>query len=88
MTRKSCEDIVHDAVVLGSGRLFPCLAIESKVGGLDEPGKTELAQTIVERLARTSARLFPHERIENPKRVIVVDQGTFVRTEVSNIAMY
>ena len=82
MVRKSCADVVHDAVVLGIGRPFACLAVEAKAAGLDDPGKLRLAQTVVERLAPTSGRLFPHERIEDPKKVLVVEQGTFIRTQV------
>ena len=82
MVRKSCADVVHDAVVLGIGRPSACLAVEAKTADLDEPGKLRLAQTVVERLAPTSGRLFPHERIEDPKKVLVVEQGTFIRTQV------
>ena len=85
MVRKSCVDFVHDAVVLGIGRPFPFLAIEAKLAGLDATGQSDIAKTVVERLKETSARLFPHERIEDLKRVIVVEQGVFVRTQVSSI---
>lgn len=83
LVRKSCQDVVHDAVVVGSGKSFPVVIVESAQSGLDEAARRAVAQTIVERTAEHSSRLFPHERIEDPRRIIVVEQGTLVRTTVS-----
>lgn len=70
-------------MVVGSGKSFPVVIVESAQSGLDEAARRAVAQTIVERTAEHSSRLFPHERIEDPRRIIVVEQGTLVRTTVS-----
>ena len=80
--RKTCADIVFDAVVVGAGQKFPCLIVETLQSGLDESARWRAAKTIVERIAAHPAHLFPHERIEDPRRVIVIDQGRLVRTQV------
>ncbi|KAI0676592.1 acetyl-CoA synthetase-like protein [Trametes maxima] len=79
--RKTCQDLVHDAVVVGSGRPFPGLIVESAIDGLDEAKGKKVAQTIAERTAELNKRLFAHERIEDPKRILVVDRGTLPRTK-------
>ena len=76
------SDLVHDAVVVGSGRKYACLVIEAAQSGLDEDGRRHVAEELVKRLADFNRNLFAHERIEDPKRVIVVEKGTFLRTSV------
>ncbi|KAI8976643.1 acetyl-CoA synthetase-like protein [Trametes punicea] len=79
--RKTCADLVHDAVVVGSGRTAACLVVESARDGLSEEQRREVARTISARTADFNKRLFPHERIEDPKRILVVDKGTLPRTK-------
>ena len=88
MVRKTCADIVHDAVVVGADQKFPCLIVETVQSGLDENARRDVAKTIVERMAEYPTRLFPHERIQDSRRVIVADKGTFVRTQVSIIYVH
>lgn len=80
--RKTCEGLVHDAVVIGSGRTAPVLVVESTENGLDVPAQAVLVHTIIERTAEFNKRAFAHERIEDPKRILVVDRGTLPRTKV------
>ncbi|TFK91197.1 acetyl-CoA synthetase-like protein [Polyporus arcularius HHB13444] len=79
--RKTCADIVHDVVVVGTGQKFPCLIVEAAESGLNANARRSVAKTIVERMTEHPMRLFPHERIQDPGRIIVVDQGRFVRTQ-------
>ncbi|OJT05027.1 hypothetical protein TRAPUB_4183 [Trametes pubescens] len=79
--RKTCEGLVHDAVVIGSGRTAPVLVVESTESGLDVPAQAVLVHTIIERTAEFNKRAFAHERIEDPKRILIVDRGTLPRTK-------
>ena len=69
--------------MVGTGRLYPCLIVESAAIGLTVEEKARIAQGIVDRTADFNKRLFIHERIEDPKRVLIVEQGTLPRTRVS-----
>ena len=69
--------------MVGSGRLHPCLVVESVVKGLAEADRQRISGEIITRTADFRTRLFPHERIEDAKRVLVVEQGTLPRTKVS-----
>ncbi|TFK91211.1 acetyl-CoA synthetase-like protein [Polyporus arcularius HHB13444] len=79
--RKLCSDLVHDVVMVGTGRLYPVLIVESAVSGLSEEDKKRISQEIVDRTAEFNRRLFIHERVEDPKRVFVVEKGTLPRTK-------
>ncbi|KAI0720815.1 acetyl-CoA synthetase-like protein [Cerioporus squamosus] len=81
MVRKTCADIVYDVAVVGAGQKFPVLIVETVESGVDTNARRAIAKTIVERMAKHPTRLFPHERIEDPRRIIVVDQGGLVRTQ-------
>ena len=69
--------------MVGTGRLYPCLVVESVAKGLAEADRQRISREIVNRTAEFRTRLFPHERIEDAKRVLVVEQGTLPRTKVS-----
>ncbi|EJF57818.1 acetyl-CoA synthetase-like protein [Dichomitus squalens] len=79
--RKTCADIIHDAVVVGTGRLHVCLVVESAVNGLNDEEKLALSRTIIDRTAEFNTRLFKHERVQDPKLVLVVDKGALPRTK-------
>ncbi|KAI0312670.1 acetyl-CoA synthetase-like protein [Amylostereum chailletii] len=66
--RKTCTDLVHDVVVIGTHRPAPCLV------------RQLVAQEIVARTLAFNERQFAHERIQDPKKVFMVDQGTLPRT--------
>ena len=74
---------MYDAVVVGNGRRWPCLIVESATDGLTPEQKSGVSQTIVERTTDFYKNLFPHEVIQDPRRVLVVDKGTLPRTKVS-----
>ncbi len=83
--RKACPELVHDVVVVGSGRVFPCLIVESAVDGLADEKRSGVAEEIVKRTAELNKSLYAHERIQDPSRVLVVEKGTLPRTRVSAI---
>ncbi|KAI0742021.1 acetyl-CoA synthetase-like protein [Daedaleopsis nitida] len=78
--RQTCKDLVYDAVVVGNERRWPCLVVES-ADGLTPEQKSDISQTIVERTADFYKNLFPHEVIQDPRRVLVADKGTLPRTK-------
>lgn len=81
--RKACADIIHDAVMVGTGRTLPAFVVEvdSKGTPLSADQKASIAQTVVERIADYNKRVFGHERVDDPKRVLVVEKGTLPRTK-------
>ncbi|KAJ7704927.1 putative amp-CoA ligase [Mycena rosella] len=79
--RKTCGDLVHDAVVLGTNRPCPVLFVESLTGLSDDSQVLELANEIIRRTTVFNQRLFLYERIENPKHIRVLSQGTLPRTK-------
>ena len=74
--------------MVGTGRRWPCLIVESAAGGLTPEQKSAVSETIVERTADFYKNLFPHEKIQDPKRILVVEKGTLPRTTVSALALY
>ncbi|KAH9848342.1 acetyl-CoA synthetase-like protein [Lenzites betulinus] len=74
-------DLVHDVVVIGSGRQHACLAVEAAEGDLDDEKRQRIAETIVQRAGEFNKRVFPHERVEHPERIIVVEKGVLPRTK-------
>lgn len=87
IVRKACPELVHDVVVVGSGRAFPCLIVESAVpvDGLADEKRSSVAEEIVKKTAELGKSLYAHERIQDPRRVLVVEKGTLPRTRVSAI---
>ena len=69
--------------MVGTGRLYPVLIVESAVNGLSDEEKKRVSQEIVDRTAEFNKRLYLHERVEDPKRVLVVEKGTLPRTKAS-----
>ena len=66
---------------MGTNRRCPGLLLEP----LKEDGKEAIPQTIVERLATFNKSRFPHERLDDPRLVLVVERGVLPRTAVSTI---
>ena len=82
LVRKECADIVSDALVVGSSRAHPALIVETVARGLDARGRRRVAETVVVRIAKGSAGLFPYERITDPRWVIVGERGCLLRNKV------
>ncbi|KAI0349196.1 hypothetical protein OH77DRAFT_1594358 [Trametes cingulata] len=80
IVRKNCADLVHEVVVVGTGRAFPCLIVESTAGNLTEVEHKDVSEKILQRISEFNKGLFPHERIQDPKRILVVEKGTLPRT--------
>ncbi|KAI0764537.1 acetyl-CoA synthetase-like protein [Trametes elegans] len=79
--RKAGAGLVYDAVVVGNGRAAAVLLVESAEAGvaMDAEKRRALAQTLVERMADFNRHLFPHERVADPRRVVVLERGTLLR---------
>ena len=81
--RKACVDLIHDAVVVGSGRKVPALIVElPSAEELQGDKKKSVADEVVKKLADLNASAFPHERVDDPARVFVVARGVLPRTKV------
>ncbi|KAI0367704.1 acetyl-CoA synthetase-like protein [Pilatotrama ljubarskyi] len=80
IVRKACPDLVHEVVVVGAGRAFPCLVVESAIDGLTDEKRTELSKEIVQRISELNKNLFPHERVQDPRKILVVEKGVLPRT--------
>ncbi|TFY61926.1 hypothetical protein EVJ58_g4190 [Rhodofomes roseus] len=74
--RTMCGDLVAECVVVGYGRPSPALFVEPKVE--IEGGK--LRKDIIRRTRHFHSRRYMHERIVDPKFVVVVPKGTLPRT--------
>ncbi|KAJ6600810.1 putative amp-CoA ligase [Mycena sp. CBHHK59/15] len=79
--RKTCEGLIHDAVVVGTNRAKPVLFVETTGGGLSDEENFKLAEKIISRTKLFNERLFPHERINNPRQIRVLPKGTLPRTK-------
>ncbi|EIW54786.1 acetyl-CoA synthetase-like protein [Trametes versicolor FP-101664 SS1] len=79
---KTCEDIVHNCVVVGHQRVCPVLVVETE-GAVDvstPDAEAQVKRTIVERTAPFNERLFAHERITTPECILFVPVGSLPRT--------
>ncbi|KAH9917141.1 acetyl-CoA synthetase-like protein [Epithele typhae] len=80
---KTCGDLVHSCVVIGHQRVCPLLVVELLASGIDaadDPTHTAVRNEILERTAAFNSRLFPHEKITNPRCILVVPEGSLPRT--------
>ncbi|KAF7329492.1 AMP-binding domain-containing protein [Mycena kentingensis (nom. inval.)] len=80
--RNVCADLIHECVVVGNGRPSPTLFVEPSSASDSDSDDTNcnLKAEILRRTASFNARLFVHERIETPERVVVVARGVLPRT--------
>jgi len=79
--RKTCADLVYDAVVVGIALPAPVLLVESVQACLNDEERLHIAEQIVHRLNPFNERLFMYERINDPKRVLIMEQGSLPRTK-------
>ncbi|RKK12300.1 hypothetical protein BFJ66_g12925 [Fusarium oxysporum f. sp. cepae] len=84
-----CEaDLISAVSVIGSGRPSPAIIVEPKNDDILKSGDnslTKFKEEILRRISPFHARKYLHERIENPRLVFVVPQGTLPRTAKGNI---
>ena len=76
--KQLCKDIVFDCVAVGSGRPSPALLVEPT----ENAERDAIPRIIVERLVTFNESRFPHERLNDPRLVLVVDRGALPRTAV------
>ncbi|EIN06468.1 acetyl-CoA synthetase-like protein [Punctularia strigosozonata HHB-11173 SS5] len=83
--RRLCGDVIHDAVVVGQGQPWPVFIVETKSHkNVDE--KSLLKREIIARMADWGKDRYKWERVDDPQRIIVVEEGELPRTgEKSNI---
>ncbi|KAJ7678090.1 putative amp-CoA ligase [Mycena polygramma] len=79
--RKTCEGLLHDAVVLGTNRTKPCLFVEANTPWGTDEGRRCLIDQIIERTKSFNDRLLAHERINNPNQIRIVPFGTLPRNK-------
>jgi hypothetical protein len=75
--RATCADLVEDCVVVGNGRPSPTLFIEPSDASCDE---RQVKQQILERTRHFHSRRYMHERIVDPRFVVIVPPKTLPRT--------
>ncbi|KAF9774264.1 hypothetical protein IL306_007754 [Fusarium sp. DS 682] len=84
-----CEaDLISAVSVIGSGRPSPAIVVEPKnddILQLDDDELLAFKQEIVRRISPFHARKYVHERIDDPRLVFVVPQGSLPRTAKGNI---
>ncbi|KAH9937144.1 acetyl-CoA synthetase-like protein [Fomitopsis serialis] len=74
--RATCGDLVAECVVVGYGKPSPALFVEPK----GEIEGEKLRKDIIRRTRHFHSRRYMHERIVDPKFVVVVPKGTLPRT--------
>ncbi|KAF4337748.1 4-hydroxybenzoate benzoate ligase [Fusarium beomiforme] len=84
-----CEaDLISAVSVIGSGRPSPAIVVEPKNDDILQSGNDTLLdfkQEIVRRLSPFHSRKYVHERIDDPRLVFIVPQGTLPRTAKGNV---
>ncbi len=70
---------MSDCATVGSGRRSPALLVEPT----DHAEQDAIPRIITERLAAFNQGRSPHERLDDPRLVLVVDRGALPRTVVS-----
>jgi hypothetical protein len=83
--RRLCGDIIHDAAVVGQGRPWPVFIVETTTPKTDDE-KAGIIEEIVVRMKDWGKDRYKWERVDDPKRIVVVDQGELLRTgEKTNV---
>ncbi len=78
--QQSCKDVVFDCVTVGSGRPSPALLVEPT----EQVERDAIPRIIIERLSAFNHSRLPHERLDDPRLVLVVKRGALPRTVVSD----
>ncbi|KAJ7595197.1 hypothetical protein C8J56DRAFT_774849 [Mycena floridula] len=74
--RRVCADLIIDCVVVGQNRSGPALLVEATTKDADLP------DIIIGRLSGFNEGRFAHERVDDPRLVLIVEAGTLPRTAV------
>ncbi|KAF5966489.1 4-hydroxybenzoate benzoate ligase [Fusarium coicis] len=81
-------DLISAVSVIGYGRPSPAIIVEPKNGEILQSGDVNLAKfkdEVLYRISPFQERKYLHERIDDPRLVFVVPQGTLPRTAKGNI---
>ena len=71
---------MFDCVTVGSGRPSPALLVEPT----EHVERDAIPRIIIERLSAFNHSRLPHERLDDPRLVLVVKRGALPRTVVSD----
>ncbi|KAI0764534.1 acetyl-CoA synthetase-like protein [Trametes elegans] len=88
LVQRACSDLVHNVVVVGTRRPLPALIVESTENTPDEEAQRVLAKEVVRRIKDHMHTFYPHERIEDPRKVLVVGKGSLPRTREKGNVRY
>jgi hypothetical protein len=85
--RKNCKDVVHDLVVVGQNRDLPVLLVEttSSLSVLEQLGKQAIVTRIIQRMSGYNDGRFLWDRVDDPKRIVLLEQGSILRTAKGSI---
>jgi acyl-coenzyme A synthetase/AMP-(fatty) acid ligase len=75
----TCQDVVGQCVALGTGRPSPSLIIEALPGSDTQ----NLAVTVANRISESQCKRYQHEKITDPRLILIVETGEIPRTSVS-----
>ncbi|KAF5630098.1 4-hydroxybenzoate benzoate ligase [Fusarium sp. NRRL 52700] len=81
-------DLISAISVIGSGHPSPAIIVEPKNDDILKSGDASLMrfkEEILRRISPFHARKYLHERIDDPRLVFVVPQGTLPRTAKGNV---
>lgn len=76
--RLTCKDLMVDCVVVGTGRPWPTLIVESSVG---KDHQARLKAEITKRMQPVQAKRYLHEQIRSDG-ILVINPGSLPRTAV------
>ncbi|KAJ7585901.1 acetyl-CoA synthetase-like protein [Mycena floridula] len=82
-----CPDLVQQCVVVGHYKPAPVLLVEPiDVSFNYETGSDALKEEILKRTLTFNERVYPHEQIRDPSRIVIIKTGSLPRTaEKGNI---
>lgn len=82
--RRECADMpIADVLSVGTGHPRSALIVETTFGMLDDATARGLAEELSRRITEPCEALFPWERIDDPRWIIVVEKGRLLRNKVS-----
>lgn len=82
--RRECADMpIADVLSVGTGHPRSALIVETTFGMLDDATARGVAEELARRITEPCEALFPWERIDDPRWILVVEKGRLLRNKVS-----
>lgn len=80
--RRECADMpIADVLSVGTGHPRSALIVETTFGMLDDATARGLAEELARRITEPCEALFPWERIDDPRWILVVEKGRLLRNK-------